>query len=126
MPMHDGTDIKDIAIDAVEGGIASFAGIYAFDKFLASPLQNALKSTGKYALPAAGLVSDMVLAFIAGKVGGEGVISEGLRVAGYSMLGKSIATYIGDPTPVAVASSSSEGWGSLSSHPLSFGAEVRY
>lgn len=127
MPFNTGDSFKDIILDTVEGGVSAFGGIYVFDKFLATPLQNALKMAGKYTLPVAGLVTGLALDYAGKKVGGSEAVSEGLRVAGYAAFGKSIATFLGDPTPnMAVASSSKESWGSLTSHPLTFGAEVSY
>lgn len=130
MAFAEGESLKDIAVDSIEGGVASFVGIYAFDKFLAKPLQTALKSVGKYVLPASGLIADIVVNFISQKIGDHGVISEGLRVAGYSMLGKSIATFVGDPTPNMATgkqvptTAGGGGWGSLNPVAISRGKPI--
>lgn len=124
----EGGDFKDIVVDSLEGGASAFAGIYLFDKFLAAPLEGAFKAAGKYALPLAGLAVDIALNYAGQHFGESGVLSDAARVAGYAAFGKSIATLIGDPTPVlgSGGSSKAENWGALGAHSLSYGAEVNY
>lgn len=127
---NEGTDLKDIAIDAIEGGVADAIGGYVFDMYIGKMLIPKLGMAGKYAVPVAGLIGDLVLDYVAEKVGQSGAIKAGLAVAGYAMFGRAIDKFVGDPLktgmPAAGTSTSSNPFGGLSPVKLATGAELRY
>ena len=124
----DKSGLEGVVIDEALGGITGAAGRYVFNKFIGAPLAGALKSAGKYADTAAALVYGAALNYFGRDR--DGLMGNGLRVAGYVPLADQIAKMFGDPSLGSVApahsSSSSNPWGSLAPVQITHGQELSY
>jgi hypothetical protein len=124
--LSGGDSVGDLLIDtAVEGGVGA-AGIYGFDKFAAPALTKVVGSFGGSYTPAIeGFIYSLVLRFIGKKIGSD-VAYKMLDYAAASAFAKSIAVdTLKDPIAPAPAAGK-KGWGALTSHALTYGAETRY
>lgn len=123
-----GDSIEDMLIDTVvEGGVGA-AGIYGFDKYAAPALDKVVGQFGGNYTPAIeAFIYAFALKFIGGKIGSE-TAKKALDYAGAAAFAKSIAVdTLHDPIAKAAPSGASgEDWGALTTHQLSYGAEVGY